>query len=957
VAAGAQRAQAPERVYAGLVAVASAQQGRFDMVGVRGEHSAEDAQDGRSGGNEKANNGHTPVSGANKVARISDVRGGKAHPGPRRKGHSRRTVRSAVAERRRQQSARQTHPNIADLPRSAPIAAVEAALRRRANPSRPRPTPSMPLAAQPATEPTEPTVAAPRPARVSAPLWRRLSEDAARSVTVFRRNGATGIAASAASASATPSSQQAPSATPTAGALVAAASRPIAIPARPRVVRRSARRHWTRAGVLRIVISAVMLLAIGVALIPTPSLAYHNTLALAQSGVTHLKAAEADFKTLSANPTNLTTIDAAQQQLQMAHDDFFQLQMRLALVSPAALIPGLGDKLASANRLVPLAVDGTQAGVLACDALKTLVSGLKNPLGASGGLTSDDANQIISDVDQITTLYSQMEPAIVSLTPSDLSLDPRLGPLVDQLRSKLPQITQMVNDVDGVAHVLPQLLGVGHPATYLVEVLDSSELRPTGGFIGNVGALTLDGGRLQPGFHISDVTLIDSSVKFSSAPYQQFIPIPSKYSWLNAVFIDPNGNSWSLRDSNLDPNYPTAAQYALDLYPLLLPDAQKNLVAQNSSLQLYNPATSGQFAGVITLSLGVFDEALKITGPISVPEFHETITSSNFVSKIHSYALGSKSTGSDSKACGQTSCAKTFTSAVVSAFMTKVKSNLPQYVGQMGKLLYESLRTKDVEVYLTPTPAEQMLHDLNLSAEVASPPIGDTVFEVEANIGANKDNYFLKYKMADQITLDAAGDATHKLAWSYTWPNDPATLKETFAAGGPDYSSYVRVFTPPRAKFIAQQNLIGFGTGGEFERKVFHGSVGVGYNSTSSYGLSWKVPDVVTHDSSGYHYHLTFQREAGIVWPLNIAVNLPKCALLQGDPVTSGLTAQNHVSVANNVVSITGPLTMDAQIEINYTCSPAAGAASPASITSHALRSAHWSVAAARLGYGDSRTR
>jgi hypothetical protein len=237
---------------------------------------------------------------------------------------------------------------------------------------------------------------------------------------------------------------------------------------------------------------------------------------------------------------------------------------------------------------------------------------------------------------------------------------------------------------------------------------------------------------------------------------------------------------------------------------------------------------------------------------------------------------------------------------------------------------------------------------------VAAPSTGDTVYEVEANVGANKDNYFLKYKMADQITLDGAGNATHKLAWSYTWPNDPATLKETFAAGGPDYSSYVRVFTPPHAKFIAQQNLVGFGTGGEFERKVFHGSVGASYASTSSYGLSWKVPNVVTHDGSGYHYHLTFQREAGIVWPLNIAVTLPKCAVLQGDPVTSGLTAQDHVAVANNVVSMTGPLTMDAQIEINYTCSPYAGTASPTSVTSHALRAGRWSVVAARLGYGNT---
>ncbi len=822
------------------------------------------------------------------------ARGGQAsgHAGAKRKGHSRRTAHSAAVDRRRRQNARQTHPNIANLPRSAPITAVEAALRRRSAPlSRPR-----------SELPALPAVPA-RRATTSGPLWRRLSEDAARSVTTFRRDAAPALSATSVHG-------------------VANASATAAAPTRPIFTATRRRLHVSA----RSVISLALLLALLLALIPSPTLVYNNTLALARDGATHLKAAEVNLKALATSPTDLATINAAQHELQLAHNDFAQVQLRSALMTPAELIPGVGAKVAAANKLLPLAVDGTQAGVLACDALKTLVAGLKNPLGTTGGLTSADTDQIIGDVDQIQALYGEMEPQLQSLTASDLALEPGLWPTISSLQSKLPQVTQLINDLDGVAHTLPQLLGVGKPATYLVEVLDSSELRPTGGFIGNFGALTLDGGKLDPGFHISDITLIDSSVKFTNAPHQQFIPIPHKYSWLNAVFVDPNGNSWSLRDSNLDPNYPTAARYALSLYPRLLPNAQKNLAAQHSSLKLYDPAKSGQFAGVITLSLGLFEQALKITGPLAVPEFHETITSSNFVSKIHSYALGSKATGPDSKACGVTSCAKTFTSAVVAAFMAKIKSNLPLYIGQMGKLFYDSLRTKDVEVYLTPAPAQQMLHDLNLSAEVAATTTGDSVFEVEANIGANKDNYFLRYQMADQITVDQSGAATHHLAWSYTWPNDPATLKETFAAGGPDYQSYVRVFTPPDAKLIAQKRLVGFGTSSEFGRRVFHGSVTDSYGRTSSYALAWKVPGVVTHDSAGYHYRLIFQREAGIVWPLKVSVTLPRCATLIGAPVTSGLTAQNHVATAGNVVTITGPLTMDAQVEINYACSASAGA-------------------------------
>ncbi|HZC04024.1 MAG TPA: DUF4012 domain-containing protein, partial [Ktedonobacterales bacterium] len=491
----------------------------------------------------------------------------------------------------------------------------------------------------------------------------------------------------------------------------------------------------------------------------------------------------------------------------------------------------------------------------------------------------------------------------------------------------------------------PQLLGVGKPSTYLVLVLDSSELRPTGGFIGNFGTLSLDSGRLVNSgplaFHISDITLIDGSVKFpvgtgpgTVAVGHTPIPIPDQYSWLKTVFAPGGTDSWSVRDSNLDPDYPTTAKYAMSLYNELLPDAQANLNAQGSKLQLYDSSKSAPFAGVVTLSLGFFAQALGITGSIQVNDgkIHETVTAQNFVSKIHYYALTYSVSGPDSQTCGTTSCAKVFTADVVKAFMDKVKSNLPLYLGKMGKLFYDSLHTKDIEIYLTPTPAQALLHDLKLSAEVEAPPAGDSVYEVEANIGANKDNAFLQYQMADQIALDDSGSATHKLNWSYHWPNIPGhgqtdpgtnpyvTPNLSFAAGNPDYHSYSRIFTPPNAHFIAQSGLSGFGHDTEFNRNAYHGAAYAYFNQTTKYGVSWSVPNAVVHDSAGYHYHLLFQREAGISWPLTLTVTLPKCVATATPPVTSGLTNQNLVTVKGNVVTITGPLSGDEQFQFDWNC-------------------------------------
>ncbi len=273
------------------------------------------------------------------------------------------------------------------------------------------------------------------------------------------------------------------------------------------------------------IIAIVMLVVIFVCLIPTPILAYSNTMSVAKDGIAHLKNAENDFKALASSPTNLAVINDAQNELQLAHNDFAQLQPRVALLGPLGFIPKVGSKAAGASMLVPLAANGTQAGVLACDAMKVLVTGLKDPLGGTGGLSSADMTRVASDMDQIHALYGQMEPILANLTQADLSLDPGLWPTVSSLQARLPQVTQLMNDMDGAAHALPQLLGVGKPSTYLVLVLDSSELRPTGGFIGNFGALSLNAGKLDPNFHISDITLIDGSVKFPRDMAKERFPL------------------------------------------------------------------------------------------------------------------------------------------------------------------------------------------------------------------------------------------------------------------------------------------------------------------------------------------------------------------------------------------------------------------------------------------------
>jgi LPXTG-site transpeptidase (sortase) family protein len=108
-----------------------------------------------------------------------------------------------------------------------------------------------------------------------------------------------------------------------------------------------------------------------------------------------------------------------------------------------------------------------------------------------------------------------------------------------------------------MAHVLPALTGMDHPATYLVLLQTSDELRATGGFITGVGTVRVTGGV------ITEVELQKVTSAEPERPWQQGVavsgawvqpPLPlSRYMGL--------GN-WVLRDANWSADFPTSARHA-----------------------------------------------------------------------------------------------------------------------------------------------------------------------------------------------------------------------------------------------------------------------------------------------------------------------------------------------------------------------------------------------------------
>lgn len=175
------------------------------------------------------------------------------------------------------------------------------------------------------------------------------------------------------------------------------------------------------------------------------------------------------------------------------------------------------------------------------------------------------------------------------LQPADLQVDPRIGKLLTRLHTALPDIRAGLSAVEQFMSVAQAVLGIGTPAKYLHEVLDSTELRPGGGFMGNYGIATLSGGRLTS-LHLTDVYLLDMPFVYSG----KRVPFPPQYQWSPFVRW-----KWGLRDSNLDADFPTVARYGEQHYSL--------------------ESVDGPLQGVIAITPASMQQALEIAGPLRIP--------------------------------------------------------------------------------------------------------------------------------------------------------------------------------------------------------------------------------------------------------------------------------------------------------------------------------------------------
>ena len=323
-------------------------------------------------------------------------------------------------------------------------------------------------------------------------------------------------------------------------------------------------------------------------------------------------------------------------------------------------------------------------------------------------------------LDRIAELHAPAREAHLALSRADERLGGMDSPwLVSPVSSRLEVLSARVSQARRDAEVAsltsevaPALLGAGGQRRYLLAIQTPSELRASGGFLGNFGEISADRGRLS-----LDRLGRANDIDFGGDPDARRLELPadfaSRYTELDGVRYPVN--------ATFSPDFPTVARLLSGLYP---------------------QSGGRPVDGVVAIDPIALGALLKVLGPIQIREWPVPITGDNAeqVLLFEQYVRLQGAARVD------------FLSRVTDAVWKRLTSsnpNLVQLAGAVGPMVAE----KHIQLASVHPPEQRAFAELG--ADGAMGPVeGDFLGVVTQNYGGNKLDWFLRRSVAYDARVD-----------------------------------------------------------------------------------------------------------------------------------------------------------------------------------------------------------
>ncbi len=281
---------------------------------------------------------------------------------------------------------------------------------------------------------------------------------------------------------------------------------------------------------------------------------------------------------------------------------------------------------------------------------------------------------------------------------------------VDSLEVMVGKLKQLVSAVLRNSDALRVLLGVDREKQYLLLFQNNHEMRPTGGFIGSIGLVDVDRGKVEE-IDIKSVYDPDGQLK-------QFIIPPEP--------LRPIANRWYMRDANWFVDYELSAK---------------------KIAQFFEKEGGPTVDGVIALNPELISNFLGLVGPVEMKEYQVTVDESNFWDVTQDQVSYSYDK--------QLNQPKRFIADLAPEILDRVLKVSGADLWSVLEIINQAIGEKNLLVYFKDRELQEKINDLGWSGKLPKGKRGLLAVN-NANIGGHKSDQFIEQEIDYRLALGSS---------------------------------------------------------------------------------------------------------------------------------------------------------------------------------------------------------
>ncbi len=386
---------------------------------------------------------------------------------------------------------------------------------------------------------------------------------------------------------------------------------------------------------------------------------------------------------------------------------------------------------------------------------------------------------------------------------------------LQEAKAQVQQLSAILEKLIGLEDLYLNLFS--GQKTYLLVFQNYDEARATGGFIGTYGVLGTDRGVITK-------LKIESIYQLEGQIYNQ-IAAPGP--------MQPEIKRWGIRDANWFADFPTSAQKLLYFFEL-----------------------GGETVdGVISATPRLFEDLLKLTGPVVMPDYNVTLTADNFQELVQF-----KTSIDYNPVLNQP---KKFLADFAPILLNRLASlRKDQWLGAL-QMFQDNLSQRQLMLYTKDAETQTKIADLGFSGQILNTDY-DYLSIVNSNLGGTKTDLRVDQKATLQGKILSDGSIINML--TIQRKNFADTLNK----------DYLRVLVPLGSQFVSAKGFDeyqyfnsaarGFATDpdlAQWDRGDLHSDVYTRVESGKTEFAGWVNTDVGQTRSVTITYILPFKIQNG----------------------------------------------------------------------------------------------